>query len=289
MTRLIYKQIFTFGFFHADPHPGNMVVMPHGVIGLYDYGMMGSFTPAFRRSIARLVIGLAQKNYDLVMRAILDMSQEGSVRDTANLLSQVEEFCDQNLSGALRDIHMGAVLTKLLELLRKNHLRMKSNFYLGIKALTQVEAIGQQLDPNLNFIMLGGSYATEVLSESYKPKRLFRVLQNLVAESIDLMEEVPQDFRLLYTRLKHGKLNIPLEHRIAPEGIEPLRQTLDSVFNRLVNALLTSSLLIASSVLVHSGLPPKFFGVPILGLLGFFCGLAMGIRLAFSIWKHGGL
>ncbi|MFZ4115616.1 MAG: ABC1 kinase family protein [Chthoniobacterales bacterium] len=289
ITRLIYKQIFTFGFFHADPHPGNMVVMPHGVIGLYDYGMMGSFTPAFRRSIARLIMGLVQKNYEQVMRSILEMSQEGFVRDSAHLLSQVEEFCDQNLAGALRDIHMGVVLTKLLELLRTNHLRMKSSFYLGIKALTQVEAIGQELDPNLNFILLGGGYATEILAGSYSPKRLLHVLQNLLAESIDLMEEIPQDFRLLYTQLKHGKLNIPLEHRIAPEGIEPLRQTLDSVFNRLVNALLIASLLIASSILVHSGLPPKVFGVPIIGLLGFCFGLIMGIRLAFSIWKHGGL
>lgn len=291
MTGLIYKQIFTFGFFHADPHPGNMVVMlqGEGVIGLYDYGMMGSFTPAFRRNIARLVIGLVQKDYDQVMRSILGMSQEGFVRDSANLLSQVEEFCDQNLVGAINDIHMGVVFTKLLELLRKNHLRMKSSFYLGIKALTQVEAIGQELDPKLNFIMLGGSYATEILTESYKPKRFFKVVHNLLAESIDLMEEIPQDFRLLYTQLKHGKLSIPLEHRIAPQGIEPLRQTLDSVFNRLVNALLTASLLIASSILIHSGIPPKVFGVPILGLLGFCCGLVMGVRLVFSIWQHGGL
>lgn len=289
MTQLIYKQIFTFGFFHADPHPGNMVILSEGVVGLYDYGMMGSFTPAFRRNIARLVIGLVQKDYDQVMSSILGMSQEGFVRDSANLLTQVEEFCDQNLAGTLRDIHMGAVLTKLLELLRKNHLRMKSNFYLGIKALIQVEAIGQELDPNLNFIMLGSSYATEVLTESYKPKRFFKILHNLVAEGIDLMEEIPQDFRHLYTQLKHGKLNIPLEHRIAPQGIEPLRQTLDSIFNRLVNALLTASLLIASSILVHSGIPPKVFGVPIIGLLGFCCGLMMGVRLACSIWKHGGL
>ena len=95
--------------------------------------------------------------------------------------------------------------------------------------------------------------------------------------------------RLLYAQLKHGKLNIPLEHRIAPEGIEPLRQTLDSVFNRLVNALLIASLLISSSILVHSGLPPKLFGIPVLGLLGLFAGFFMGLRLAFSIWKHGGL
>ncbi len=289
MTRLIYKQIFIHGFFHADPHPGNMVIMPEGVIGLYDYGMMGSLTLAFRRSIARLITGLVQKNYDQVMRSILEMSQEGVVEDSRSLLSQVEEFCDQNLAGALRDIHMGTVLRKLLELLRKNHLRMKSSFYLGIKALTQVEAIGQNLDPNLNFILLGGSYAAEILTSSYGPQRVFHVLQRLLTESIDLVEEIPQDIRLLYTQLKHGKLSLPLEHRLAPEGIEPLRQTLDSIFNRLVNALLVASLLIASSILIHSDLPPKVCGLPIIGVLGFLLGLIMGIRLAFSIWKHGGL
>lgn len=289
LTNLIYQQIFTFGFFHADPHPGNMVLLSNGAIGLYDYGMMGTFSMQFRQSIAMLITGLAKKNHRQVMHALLEMSEEGNVEDSANFLAEVEEFSHQNLAGALADIRLGKVLNQLIEMLRKNHLRMKGSFYLGIKALTQVEAIGRELDSKLNFIMLGKPYALELMNERYQPKRILTIIARLFTESIDLLEELPHDVRLFYTRLKRGQLQIPLEHRIAPEGIEPLRQTLDSVFNRLVNALLAASLLIASSILIHSGLPPKVGGIPLFGLLGFLIGFAMCLRLAFSIWKHGGL
>ncbi len=289
VTDLIYQQIFKYGFFHADPHPGNMVVLPAGVIGLYDYGMMGTFSLQFRRSIAGLIAGLAKKNHRQVMRSILDMSEEGSVDDSVHFLSQVEEFSNENLAESLRDINLGEVLNKLLAMLRENHLRMKGNFYLGIKALTQVEAIGRQLDPNLNFIVLGKPYAMELISERYQPRRILKIITRMATETVDFLDDLPHDLRLLYTKLKRGQLSLPLEHRIAPEGIEPLRQTLDSVFNRLVNALLASSLLIASSILIHSRIPPHLFGIPVFGLVGFLLGFYLCLRLAISIWRHGGL
>lgn len=289
ITDLIYQQIFIHGFFHADPHPGNMVVLPGGVIGLYDYGMMGMFTSQFRRSIAGLITGLAKRNHRQVMRSILDMSEEGSVNDPVHFLSEVEEFSNENYSESLRDINLGEVLNKLLAMLRENRLRMKGNFYLGIKALTQVESIGRYLDPNLNFIVLGKPYAMELITERYQPRRIFKIITRIATETIDFLDDLPHDLRLLYTKLKRGQLSLPLEHRIAPEGIEPLRQTLDSVCNRLVNALLASSLLIASSILIHSRIPPHLFGIPVFGLVGLFLGFYLCLRLAISIWRHGGL
>ncbi len=289
VTDLIYQQIFKYGFFHADPHPGNMLVLAGGVIGLFDYGMMGRFSFQFRRSIAGLITGLAKKNHRQVMRAILDMSEEGSVDDSVYFLSQVEEFANEHVAESLRDINVGEVLNRLLGMLRINRLRMKANFYLGIKALTQVEAIGRELDPNLNFIVLGKPYAMELISERYQPRRILKIITRMATETVDFLDDLPHDLRLLYTRLKKGQLSLPLEHRIAPEGIEPLRQTLDSVFNRLANALLASSVLIASSILIHSRIPPHVFGVPVLGLVGFIFGLYMCLRLAISIWRHGGL
>jgi len=289
ITNLIYRQIFEFGFFHGDPHPGNMVVLDGGVVGLFDYGMMGTFTPDFRVSIARLIAGLGEKNNRQVMRSILDMSGEGFVKDPAELLGSVEEFSDQHLNQPLRDIRLGDVLNKLLELLRSHRLRMKGSFYLGIKALTQVEAIGRSLDPELNFVVLGGPFATKTLTDSYHPARLAKLAMRLITDGIDLLEELPHDLRLLYTQLKHGKFNIPLEHKIAPEGFEPMRRTLDSIANRLTNAILTASVLICSSILVLAGLPPKVFGIPLFGFVGLCFGFYMCIRLVLSIWKHGGL
>lgn len=289
ISEIIYEQIFTHGFFHGDPHPGNMLVVKDGATGLLDYGMMGSFTPPFRSSIAHMIAGLAEKNHQQVMRSILEMSEEGYAADTTKMLTDVEEFSGTHLNRPLKDIKLGVVLNKLLEMLRNNHLRMKGSFYLGIKALTQVEAIGRDLNPDLNFIKKGEPYAMKLIEGKYQPKRLMGLLGKLFSESLDFLEDFPHDFRNFYVRIKHGKFSFPLEHKIDPEGFEPLRKTLDSIANRLTNAILTASVLICSSILVLSGLPPKIGGVPIIGALGLLWGAYMCLRLVLSIWKHGGL
>jgi ubiquinone biosynthesis protein len=289
ISDLIYQQIFEHGFFHGDPHPGNMLVLPGGVTGLLDYGMMGSFSPPFRSSIAYLIAGLAEKNYQDVMGAILEMSEEGYASNPVRMLSDVEAFSEQHLNQPLREINLGEVLNKLLDMLRNNHLRMKGSFYLGVKALAQVEAIGRALNPELNFLRLGEPYAMRQIEGRYHPSRVFSLARKLVGESLDFLEDFPNDFRQLYQRLKHGKINIPLQHKIDPEGFEPLRKTLDSIANRLTNAILTASVLICSSILVLAGLPPKLGGVPIVGLAGLIWGTYMCLRLVLSIWKHGGL
>jgi len=289
ITVLIYKQIFNFGFFHGDPHPGNMTVLDGGVVGLYDYGMMGTFTPAFRSSIAHMIAALAEKDHSLVMRSILEMSDQGFADDADRMLRSVEEFSEQHLNQPLKDINLGFVLNKLLEVLRDNHLRMKGSFYLGIKALSQVEATGRALNPDLNFIMLGRPYAARIIEDKYHPGNLWNVAKRLFSESIDFLDDLPHDFRTFYSKVRRGQLNIPLQHKIDPEGFEPLRMTLDSIANRLTNAIIAASVLICSSILILSGLPPKLYDIPLVGLAGLVWGGYMCLRLVLSIWKHGGL
>jgi ubiquinone biosynthesis protein len=287
---LIYQQIFEHGFFHGDPHPGNMTVLKGGIIGLYDYGMMGAFSPGFRSSVAHLIAGLAEKDHRQVMRSILDMSEEGLVDDPDRMLRDVEEFSDHHLNNKpLAEINLGYVLNSLLDLLRRNKLRMKGSFYLGIKALSQVEAIGRDLNPELNFIEYGKPYATEIIQNKYAPGHLFELFKKIAAESIDFLDDFPHDFRTLWNRVRKGNINIPLQHKIDPEGFEPLRKTLDSIANRLTNAILAASVLICSSILILSGLPPKIWDIPVIGLIGLIWGTYICLRLILSIWKHGGL
>ena len=263
--------------------------MPGGVTGLLDYGMMGSFSPPFRSSIAYLIAGLAEKNYQEVMGAILEMSEEGFASNPGRMLADVEAFSEQHLNQPLRDIKLGDLLNRLLEMLRNNHLRMKGSFYLGVKALTQVEAIGRALNPDLNFLKLGEPYTVRQIEGKYHPTRILALLRKLFGESLDFLEDFPHDFRQLYQRVKHGRINIPLQHKIDPEGFEPLRKTLDSIANRLTNAILAASVLICSSILVLADLPPKLGGFPIIGVAGLIWGAFMCLRLVLSIWKHGGL
>jgi len=289
MTGLIYEQIFTHGFFHGDPHPGNMTVVKDGRIALYDYGMMGKFTPQMRESIALLVSGLSEKNHNQTTRSILDLSEEGIAKDQMLLQAEVEKFAEQNLSRPLKDISLGAVLNNLLDLLRDNHLRMKPAFYLGIKALAQVEAIGRSLDPELNFIKLGEPYATRVLLGKFGAGRVGGILRGVAVEALDFLRDFPADFRQLYQSFRRGKISIPLEHKIDPKGFEPLRQTLDSIANRLANAILTAAVLICSSIVLLASVPPHLANVSIPGMIGLLFGAYMCLRLVLSIWKHGGL
>jgi len=289
VTVLIYKQIFEYGFFHADPHPGNMTILPGGVVALYDFGMMGTFTPKFRESIAMMILGLAEKDHQRTMQSLLEMSDEGVAPDATRMLREVESFSDQHLNQPLREIRLGHVLNKLLDLLRSNQLRMKSNFYLGIKALAQVEAVGQELNPDLNFIKLGEPYALKIVEGKYAPARLFFILQKVLSESVDFLQDFPHDFRTAYENIKRGKYSIPLEHKIDPQGFEPLRKTLDSIANRLTNAILAASVLICSSIVILAGVPPHIEHVSIPGILGLLFGSYMCLRLVLTIWKHGGL
>ncbi len=289
MARLIYQQIFEFGFFHGDPHPGNMTVLNDGSLGLYDYGMMGSFSPGFRSSIAHMIAGLAEKDHQQVMQAIVQMSEEGYVDHGEQMLRDVEDFSETHLNQPLKDIRLGEVLNKLLDVLRKNDLRMKGSFYLGIKALSQVESTGRGLNPDLNFVILGKPYAATLIENKYHPTHLLGLMRKVVSQSIDFLEDFPHDFRSFYEKAKRGQFNIPLQHKIDPDGFEPLQKTLDSIANRLTNAILAASVLICSSILVLSNMPPRVWDVSLIGLLGIIWGFYMCIRLALSMWKHGGL
>ncbi len=289
ISRIIFQQVFEFGFFHGDPHPGNMAILQGGVTALYDYGMMGSFSPEFRLSIARMLGGLAEKNHRSVMRAILEMSEEGFPDDPNKMLAEVEAFSEAYLNKPLKEIELGFVFSKLLELLRNGKLRMRGSFYLGIKALSQVEAIGRVLNPDLNFVQLAAPYAAQIIVGKYRPQKIVSLFQHLLGDAIDFLEEFPHDFRTLYRRIKRGDVSLPLEHKIDPQGFEPLRKTLDSIANRLTNAILSASVLVCSSILVLAHVPPMVFGVSLIGGIGLFLGTYMCLRLALSIWKHGGL
>jgi ubiquinone biosynthesis protein len=288
-VELVYQQIFDFGFFHGDPHPGNIYILPGGVIGFIDFGMMGSLTHEFRTSLAQLLAGLAKKDHQRVMDAILQISEEGYTLEPAKMLTEVEAFSDLNLTQSLKDINLVEVLNKLLDLLRRNKLRMNGAFYLGIKVFTQGEAVGRALDPNLNFVELGTPFATRLILGKYKFAHVSQVLTRLLTSGLDFLDEFPADFRNIYQRIKAGNLSLPIEHKINTEGFEPMRKTLDSIANLIATAILTASVLICSSILILAHMPPVIWGVSLIGFLGLGWGAILGLRLAIHIWNHDGL
>jgi ubiquinone biosynthesis protein len=289
MSKLIYQQMFQHGFFHGDPHPGNMTVLKGDVIALYDYGMMGRLTPAFQENIASMIMGLAEKDHKAVTRSLLGMSDEGFAKDIDKLERDVESFSEEHLNGPLKELKLGFVLNRLLEVLMEHKLRMKAEFYLGIKALTQVEAIGQALDPNLNFVRVGEPYATETLEKKWSVQAILRSSMDTLTLTMDALRTMPREFQEIYQKLKSGKLSIPIEHKISPEAYEPFRGTLNHIANRISQALVLSSLLILAGLLFVANVPPRWHGIPIFGIIAIGVALGSWLRQWLVIRKRGGM
>ena len=289
ISKLIYKQVLDHGFFHADPHPGNMSVQDDGTVILYDFGMMGKLTPSFREDIADLVTSLTDRDARTLMFAVIGMSEQSFVDDPLQFEEDLESFSENHLNKPLKDIKVGHVLNRLLDLLMKYKLRMKSNFYLGVKALSQVEDIGMALNPDLNFIELGKPYARKMFTDKMSFGRIKSSLSKLAIEGIRFAENIPGDFKELYSRIRSGNISIPIEHKVNPEGFEPMRATLDQIANRLAEAILTAAVLICSSILILSGIPPAIYDIPAIGLIGLILGVYMTMRLSVAIWRRSGL
>ena len=166
---------------------------------------------------------------------------------------------------------------------------MKGSFYLGIKALSQIEAIGRELNPKLNFVVIGQPYAIRMLETKYRPEHIFHILRKLSSTSLDILDDFPGDIRILWKRLQRGEINSPIQHNIDAKGIEPLRKTLNTTFNRLGNAILTAAVLICSTSLIRSDLSPKIWGIPAIGIIGLGWGVWMGLRHAISTRRSDGL
>ena len=289
ISRLIFQQVFKHGFFHGDPHPGNATILSPGVLVLYDYGMMGMLSVPFRENIANMVVGLVEKDSRMVSRSLLGMSEEGYVEEPRLLESDVEAFAQQHLDCPLKDLKLGFVLNRLLELLVNHKLRMKADFYLGVKALTQVEASGRVLDPDLNFVRFGEPYAMEVIEGKFDVKQILKNLYSTIGETADFLKDFPQEARDLYERVRSGRFRIPLEHRFDPKGFEPLRSTLNHITNRLVEAVLAAAILVCSSILILADHSNLWHFLPVLGIIGLVIGGGIALRLIAAIWRSGGM
>jgi ubiquinone biosynthesis protein len=289
ISRLIFQQVFKHGFFHGDPHPGNATILPHGVLVLYDYGMMGVLSVPFRENIANMVVGLVEKDARVVSRALLGMSEEGYVDEPRLLEGDVEVFAQQYLDCPLKDLKLGFILNRLLELLVSHKLRMKPDFYLGVKALTQVEASGRVLDPDLNFVRFGEPYAMQVIEARFDIKHILKNLYGSIAETADFLRNFPMEARDLYERVRSGRYRIPIEHRFDPKGFEPLRSTLNHITNRLAEAVLAAAILVCSSILILADHSSLWKPLPMLGLIGLVIGGSIAFRLIIAIWRSGGM
>lgn len=282
-ANLVMEQIFVHGFFHSDPHPGNIFILPENVTCFIDFGQMGRLSLKDREDFADLVLNLVSGNETKVAADVLKVTIQQGELDQDELALDVGEFMDRYLYLSLGELKAGRILHDLLDLVSRHKLSLKPNLYLMLKALTTVEGVGLMLDPDLELIDLARPFMRKIKFGRVKPRRLADEVGETGTKYLTLFRDLPGEAHSILKQLRRGKMKFKFEHR----GLLPMERSLDRISNRVSFAIVLAAQLIGSALIVLSDIPPHWHGIPVIGLVGFLVAGIMGFWLLISIIRHG--
>jgi len=280
---LVLKQIFEHGFFHADPHPGNIFILKNNVVCFLDFGMMGILSPKNREKLSDIIIGVVNRDSDALTQAILQLTGNEYFENTQELQYQVSDMLEKYSYLVLKDINVGKGLNDIIGLILDFRLKLPQDIYLLSKALITIEGVGRKLDPDFDMIGQTEPFARKLIKEQMSPRKLAGDFQSSAREYHRLFQDSPAEIRQIVKKLMLGKLRMEFEHK----GLEPALRKSDQVSNRMSFAVVLGSLIVGSSIVVLSKVPPLFQGIPVIGIVGFLGAAVMGFWLLISILRHG--
>ena len=283
-AEVVLEQIMTFGYFHGDPHPGNLLVQPGPRVALLDFGLVGRLNWNTRETLLDLILAAARHNPRGVASALLKLAstEPEAPPDRERLEMELDLFLETHLGGSLKDLEMGRVLKDMLDIAVQHQLSPPPDLMLLVKALIQIEGLGVQLDPDFNILEAARPFLAEQYRRRISPIYWAGRLKNALADAKDFFALLPGDLKPFYQMLRGGRLKSDFNL----EGLEDLRQTLDRSSYRLSFAMVLASMLIASAVMVHAKVPPLWHDMPVLGIVGFFGAAVVGFWLLYDFLKN---
>ena len=283
-ARITLDMIFEHGFFHADPHPGNFFVEPDGVLGIIDFGMVGTVDERTKEQLAHLLIAITSKDAERLVDAFLELGFSKGRIDRASLRQDLERLLSRYYGLPLGEIPLGRMLSEALSIVRRHRLRLPSNMALLFKAAIMNEGMGTQLDPSFNLTTVLVPYAKRLMMRQYSPAVLARRLGEAGMEASQLGIELPRQLRRIAGELERGSL----EMSVRPESFEPMLQRLERLTNRLVLGVIVAAFIGGVAVLMAFYHPPGWEDLmaPFF-FFGFVVATALGAYLAWSILRSG--
>lgn len=239
-----FEQIFVHGFFHADPHPGNLLILSTGEICYLDFGMMGSILPRDIEVFGRLFLAVRDKDVKKIISSLQQLSDNVVIKNMRALEFDINEFVENYYVSGVHANEMSTVLLELKEVVVRHQLKIPSHFFLLARSLVTAEGVIQNLDPKLDLMDLARPYFVKAISRKYNPFQMGKKVLNSFYEIGNYMEEFPRDLKNAMRKINTGEIKVDLHHK----GIDPLVHTINRVTKQLVSALIVASLIIGSSL-----------------------------------------
>lgn len=278
---LFLKQILEDGFFHADPHPGNVFIMYDKRYCFIDFGSMGTMTTYEQELCASLIENFVLQNAKKIIAILKRLSITYEIEDERLLEKQVYDIFHMLEHTALNELNVSDVIAKLKEIMATNHVLMPEFVYLLMRGISILEGIGKQLNPELNVMESIKPFATKYARQQMDPKKIAQKSLKNIKLLAEYLQNLPEDAMHLMEKIKDDKLTI--NHRV--DGLEDMRKTLQNATNRLTYAIIIAALSIGSSILMMAKISPLFYGNSLLGLIGFLISAILGLVIIYSIYK----
>jgi ubiquinone biosynthesis protein len=279
----VLKMILVDGFFHADPHPGNVMYLPGNRIALIDFGMVGRLSPVRRRQIVDLLAGLARHDEETMLEVLLDWRGDDFV-DEARLATDLGEFAFDYADMQLKDIKIGVLLRRVSAILREHSIVLPVDLTLMFKALISLEGLGRHYDPEFRLIERAKPFLDSALRERYQPAEAARRAQETLSDFFGLVTSMPRDLARLVKDARHGRMRVDLDLK----RLDSFGHRLHSAMNRATIGIMTASLVVGSSIVMTVAEGPTLLGVPLLtffGLLGYLIAFVNSLWIIHSIWR----
>ena len=279
----ILKQICFYGFYHADPHPGNIFILPNNVVCFIDLGMMGRISQQQREDFTDFVELLINKDENKIVDALLKLTNFTEDPNRSELQRDLMEFTDRYAYLPLKKLEIAKMLQSVLEILTKQGMSLKPDLYLMVKALSIAEGLGRSLDPEFEIVNHAEPFFRKIKASRYTPKRIAGDLVDSGTELLRLFKEIPGELREVLKNAREGKLKIEIEYH----ELDRTLFRLDLISDRIASAIVLASLIVGSSIIILSHTPPRWHDMPIIGLAGFLIAAVMGFWLLTSILRRG--
>jgi len=281
-TGAVMKMIMEDGFFHADPHAGNVFYLDDNKLAFIDFGMVGRLTEDRREQVVSLLYGMTN-HLPVKVAEILEDWSDNIHTDEQMLTIDIEVFVDQYSSLALKDLSLTNMMTDLMAILRDHKLILPPDLALLIKAYITLDGLGRHLNPEFNTLIFAAPYLQKVMDERYRPEAMVRRgWRNLIGIA-DLLSSLPKDLRKLLRASRKGAFQVDITVRHLGQYVNHI----DNAISRLTMGIVTAALIIGSSIIMTVEGGPKLFGLPAFGFLGYMFATVTGIWLLHSIWKGG--
>ena len=278
--------IFRHGFFHADPHPANILLLDSGELGLVDFGLVGKLTDDDMSKLTRLFIDAATENVDALPRRLAELGVRYPKEREEEFRSRLQELFDRYYGARLSDLDPVGVIREAFQLIYAMNLHLPTKFVLLDKAIATLGAVGADLYPDFNVFEVAKPYARGLMVERFTPRRMAQRAQREARDLAGIARELPYQVSDILQEMRAGQIEVGFVHK----GLDELMHRLDVVANRLVVALVVVGGLLGSSLIgIFAEGGPHFLGLHVVSVFGFLLSGLLGVWLLWGVVRSGRL